>query len=136
MGASTTITVTKSIGGVVGGFVAYWLGGFDAILISLIAMIVIDYISGILAAVYNKTLNSEIGWKGIIKKVFMLLIVAVACIIEKATGNAVAIREIVIMFFIFNEGISIIENAGHLGLPIPKKLVDILEQLENKEGDK
>lgn len=127
--------VVKGIIGVVGGFIAYWLGGMDNLLICLIAMLVIDYISGVMAAVHNKNVNSEIGWKGIVKKVFTLLVVALAFIIELATENAVAIREIVIMFFIANEAISLIENAGKIGLPIPEKLINILEQLKGKKGE-
>lgn len=115
-----------------GGFLIYWLGGLDTLLICLIAMLVVDYISGVLQAIHNRTLNSEIGWKGIVKKITTLLIVAVAFIIEMATDNDFAIREVVIMFFIANEAISLIENAGKMGLPIPQKLIDILEQLKAK----
>lgn len=124
----------KIVLGAVGGFIAYWLGGLDTILIALIAMLVIDYISGVLAAVHNKEVDSEVGWKGIVKKVFTLLVVAVAFIIELATESAFAIREIVIMFFIANEAISLVENAGKIGLPIPQKLITILTQLKGK-GD-
>lgn len=114
------------------GFIAYWLGGLDTILICLIAMIVLDYITGVLQAVTNKSVNSEIGFKGIAKKVFILCIIAVTFIIEKATNGAFQIREVVIMFFIANEAISLLENAGKMGLPIPQKLADILEQLKSK----
>lgn len=124
----------KAIIAAIGGVIVYWLGGLDTILICLLAMLVIDYISGILAAIHNKNLNSEIGWKGIVKKSFTLLVVALAFVIETATGNAFAIREVVIMFFIANEALSMIENAGKMGLPIPQKLIDILEQLK-KKGD-
>lgn len=127
--------VVKGILGTIGGFIAYWLGGLDTILICLIAMLVLDYISGVLAAIHNKNLNSEIGWKGIVKKVFTLLVVAVAFIIETATNNTFAIREIVIIFFIVNEALSLIENAGKIGLPIPEKLTLILEQLKGKKGE-
>lgn len=115
-----------------GGFCAYWLGGLDTILICLTAMIVVDYLTGVLQAIHTKTLNSEIGFKGIAKKVTILLVVAVSFILEQATAGAFQIREIVIMFFIANEAISLIENAGKMGLPIPQKLIDILEQLKTK----
>lgn len=128
-------TTVKVVGGAIGGFIAYWLGGLDTILIALIAMLVIDYISGVLAAVHNNEVDSEVGWKGIVKKVFTLLVVAVAFIIEMATQNAFAIREVVIVFFIANEAISLVENAGKIGLPIPEKLTNILTQLKGK-GDK
>lgn len=128
-------TTIKVVLGAIGGFIAYWLGGLDTILICLIAMLIVDYVSGVLAAVHNKNVNSEIGWKGIVKKVFTLLVVAVAFIIETATEGAFAIREIVIMFFIANEAISLIENAGKIGIPIPEKLIQILEQLKGKKGE-
>lgn len=127
--------IIQIAGGTVGGFLAYWLGGLDAILICLIAMLVIDYITGVLSAVHSSTVNSEIGWKGIVKKVVTLLIVALAFIIETATDGLFAIREIVIMFFIANEAISIIENAGKIGIPIPEKLKNILTQIKGEKGE-
>lgn len=126
----------KLVGGTIGGFIAYWLGGLDTIMICLIAMLIIDYITGVLGAIMNGNLNSEIGWKGIVKKVVTLLIVALAFVIETATNNTFAIREIVIMFFIANEAISMLENAGKMGLPIPEKLATILEQLKSEKGEK
>lgn len=117
----------------ISGFLAYWLGGIDTILICLMALIVADYITGVLAAVYNKCLSSDIGLKGIVRKVIMLSVVALAFIIETATNGAFAIREIVIMFFIANEGISLLENASKCGVPFPQKLVDILKQLKGEK---
>lgn len=119
--------------GAIGGFIVYWLGGLDTILKCLIALIVIDYLTGVLQAIFNKCLSSDVGYKGIIKKVVTLLIVALAFIIEQATGGAFAIREIVIFFFIANEGISLLENAGKMGLPLPQKLLDILQQLKGEK---
>lgn len=116
--------------GILAGGIAYWLGGVDNILICLIAMIVIDYLTGVLQAITTKTVDSNIGFRGIVKKVFILAIVALAFIIETATGGTVAIREIVIMFFIANEAISLLENAGKIGLPFPEKLTEILKQLK------
>lgn len=115
-----------------GGFIVYWLGGLDILLTCLLTLIIVDYITGILSAIYNSTLNSSTGWRGIVKKVMTLLIIVVAFAIETATGNMFAIREICIMFFTVNEAFSIIENASKMGLNIPKKLTDVLEQLKGK----
>lgn len=134
------MTVIKYVFSIIGGVIAYWLGGIDTLIICLAGMIAIDYLTGVLSAIYNKNLSSDIGFKGITKKVCILLIVALAYIIEKATGGAFAIREIVIIFFIVNEGISLLENASKMGIPIPTKLTNILEQIrtqteENNNGN-
>lgn len=110
----------------------YFLGGWDIALQLLITLVVIDYITGILKAIYNKGLNSSIGLKGIIKKLGYFLIIALAVILDKITGESGVIRTLVIYFFISNEGISIVENWGGMGLPLPKKIVEILEQLKDK----
>lgn len=125
----------KSIVCVIAGFCAYWLGGIDTILICLMALIVVDYLTGVLQAIYNKCLSSDIGFKGIVRKVLMLLIVAVSFIIETATNGAFAIREIVIMFFIANEGISLLENASKCGVPFPNKLIEVLKQLKGESEE-
>ena len=122
----------KSAVAATGGVVAYWLGGLDKLLISLLVLIVVDYITGILKGIYHKNLSSEIGFKGIAKKVMCLSIVALAFVIQNLTDYAFAVREIVIVFFIANEGISILENAAQIGLPVPRKLRDVLEQLKGK----
>lgn len=113
--------------------VVYLLGGWDIAVQSLLIFIVIDYITGICKALYNKELNSSVGAKGIIKKVGYLLIVALAVILDKIAGNTGAIRTLVIYFFVANEGLSILENWGSMGLPLPKKLIDALEQLKKEE---
>lgn len=128
------LAAVSIIFGAIGGAIAYWLGGLDQILIALIALIIIDYITGVLKAIHNSNLNSDVGFKGIIKKVAILLVVAVSFIIEMATGDNFIIREITIMFFIANEGISILENIGEMGVPLPHKLVSILEQLKQEGG--
>lgn len=107
-------------------------GGWDVALQCLLIVILIDYITGVCRAIYNKKLNSKIGAKGIIKKVGYLLIVVLAVLIDRITGETGAIRTLVIYFFVANEGISIIENWGSMGLPLPQKLKDVLEQLRNK----
>lgn len=114
--------------------ILYLLGGWDIALKCLIVVIVIDYLTGVLSAIYNKKLNSIIGTKGIVKKVGYLCIVALSTIIDIITGQTGVIRTLVIYFFVANEGISIIENIAEMGVPMPKKLIEVLEQLK-KKGD-
>lgn len=118
--------------GVFGGFLASLLGGFDKILIGLITLIVLDYITGVIKAIVNKKLSSSVGFVGLMKKVVILIVVAVAVVIETIVN--VPVREIVIMFFMCNEGISLLENASEF-VPIPEKLKDILIQLREKDDD-
>lgn len=115
----------------IGGFLSIIFGGFDNLIITLCSFIVIDYITGILSAIYNKKLSSQIGYKGIIKKVTMLIVVAVSVLLQNQVGIP-AVRDIVILFFISNEGISILENVGNTGLKLPPKLKEILKQLRDK----
>lgn len=120
----------------VGGYIGYFLGGWDCFLYALLAFVVIDYITGIMVAVLEKRLSSEVGFRGIFKKVLIFSLVAVGHIIDsKLIQNGGAIRTAVIFFYLSNEGISILENTAKIGLPIPEKLRDILEQL-NKEDTK
>lgn len=112
----------------------YLLGGVDVALQCLLVMIILDYISGIASAIYNKNLDSKIGLKGILKKFMYLVIVCVSVIIDKIVGNTGVVRTLVIYFFVANDGLSIIENMGKMGIPLPKKLIDNLNQLKNK-GD-
>lgn len=123
------------IGGTILTGVSYLLGGFDTALITLLIIMSLDYISGVFKAIYNKEVDSKIGLKGIIKKVGYLIIVALSVILDKVAGNTGAIRTLVIYFFVANEGISILENWGAMGLPLPKKLFDVLEQLKNKSDE-
>ena len=117
-----------------GGLVIHYLGGLDQLLIALLALIVVDYITGIAKAVATKTLDSKIGFKGIARKTLILSVVALSYIAESLTGGAVPLREAVILFFAANEGISILENAAAAGLPIPDKLKETLAQLRGKEN--
>ncbi len=120
----------------IGGWLGWFLGGVDGFLYALIAFVVIDYITGVMCAVLEKRLSSEVGARGIFKKVLIFSLVGVGHIIDSyLVGNGDAIRTAVIFFYISNEGISLLENATRIGLPIPKKLKDILSQLHNK-GDK
>ena len=121
----------------IGGYLGYILGGLDGFLYALIIFVVIDYITGLMAAIVERKLSSEIGFRGIFKKVLIFLLVAVGNIIDNnLIGTGGAVRTAVIFFYISNEGISIIENSTRIGLPIPEKLKNVLEQLHNKEGDK
>ena len=113
----------------------YLIGGFDVAIQCLLIAIVLDYISGITKAFIQKNLSSEIGFKGIIKKVAVLLIVMLGVLIDRVTGESGAIRTLVIYYFVANEGLSILENLGECGVPIPKKLKEALKALK-KEGSK
>lgn len=119
-------------GGIVGGFLCQWLGGLDVILKALLALVILDYVTGVLKAIYTKKLSSAVGFKGLIRKIVIFIVVATAVIIESVIGNSIPLREIVIIFFICNEGISLLENASEF-IPIPDKLRDTLIQLRDKE---
>lgn len=110
----------------------YLMGGFDIALQSLIVVIIIDYLTGIASAIYNKKLSSKIGFKGIIKKFCYLLVVALSVVIDNLTGQSGIIRTLVIYFFVANDGISIIENMAEMNVKLPKKLVDSLDQIRKK----
>ena len=117
----------------VGGWLGWFLGGCDGLLYALIAFVVIDYITGVMCAINDKTLSSAVGFKGICKKVLIFLMVGIGHILDtKVIGTGSVLRTAFIFFYISDEGISLIENAAHLGLPIPQKLRDVLEQLHNR----
>ncbi len=121
----------------IGGFIGWFLGGFDGFLHALLAFVVIDYVTGLMAAFFQKKLSSATGFKGICKKVAIFCLVGIGHIIDtQVIGNGSVLRTAVIFFYISNEGISIIENVAVIGLPVPKKLLDVLEQLheEAEEG--
>ena len=115
---------------------AYILGGWDTALQTLVIVMSLDYLTGVCKAIYNKKLNSTISFKGIVKKVGYLIIVAVAVELDMMTGATGAIRTLVIYFFVANEGISILENWGSMGLPLPQKIFDVLEQLKTENDPK
>lgn len=120
----------------VGGVLGWFLGDLDGFLYALIAFVVIDYLTGLLSAGVQKQLSSEVGFKGIAKKVAIFLLVGVANIVDvNVLQNGSALRTAVIFFYLSNEGLSILENAGNIGLPIPEKLKDMLAQLKDKEDD-
>lgn len=118
----------------IGGWLGWFLGGFDGFLYALVTFVVIDYVTGLMCAILEKKLSSVIGARGIFKKVVIFTLVGVAHIIDsRIIGDGSAIRTAVIFFYLSNEGISIIENASKIGLPIPQKLKDILAQLNSKK---
>ena len=113
---------------------SFLFGDMEGLMVALIALIILDYISGIIAAAVEKRLSSEVGAKGIAKKIFMLLIVALANIVDiNVIGDGHVLKTVTVVFYICNECISLIENAGRIGVPVPKKLLDVLEQLRDKE---
>lgn len=117
----------------VGGGLGYFLGGCDGLLYALIAFVVIDYITGVMCAIIDRKLSSAVGFKGIFRKVLIFLLVGIANIIDvQVIGTGAVLRTAVIFFYISNEGVSLLENAGHLGLPIPEKIKTVLEQLHDR----
>ena len=120
----------------IGGFLGWFFGGFDGFLYALLAFVCIDYITGVMVAMVNKTVSSEVGFKGIFKKVLIFALVGIGHILDThVICSGGAMRTAVICFYLSNEGLSLLENAAHIGLPIPEKLKEILAQLHNR-GDK
>lgn len=120
--------------GLIGGFFSYWLGGWDVLLKTIVFLAVVDYITGLIKAIYMKQLSSEIGFKGLLKKIVMFIVIAVAFMIQVLIGGTVPLREVVIMFYIANEALSLLENAA-IFVPIPEKLRDVLLQLRDKDDN-
>lgn len=127
------ITMSSAIGAV-GGFFAWFVGGIDTLIITLVTFMAIDYVTGVIKAIYEKRLSSSIGFKGIIKKVFMLIMVGVAVSLGNIMPVEVPLREVTVMFFIANEGFSILENAAGI-IPLPQKLKSVLLQLQKRAED-
>ena len=118
-----------------GGFLGWFLGGVDGFLYALIAFTVIDYITGVMCAITDKNLSSAVGFKGICRKVLIFTLVGIGNIVDVyVLGQGGVLRTAVIFFYLSNEGVSIMENSAHLGLPIPEKLKEVLEQLHER-GD-
>lgn len=117
----------------IGGWLGYFLGGCDGLLYALIAFSVIDYITGVMCAVADKKLSSAVGFKGICRKVLIFLLVGIANVLDvQVIGSGSVLRTAVIFFYISNEGVSLLENAAHLGLPVPEKVKTVLEQLHDR----
>ena len=124
---------------VVGGWLGYFLGGYDGLLYALVVFMVMDYITGVMCAISDKKLSSAVGFKGICRKVLILMLVGIANLLDvEVIGTGAVLRTAVIFFYLSNEGVSLLENAAHLGLPIPEKLKVVLAQLHKKaesDGD-
>ena len=117
----------------IGGWIGWFLGGVDGMLIALIVLMALDYISGVMCAIEDKKLSSAVGFKGIMKKILILMLVGVANILDvNVVGGGAILRGAVICFYLSNEGLSLLENAAYLGLPVPDKLKSILAQLHDR----
>ena len=117
----------------VGGWLGWFLGGCDGLLYALVAFVIVDYVTGVACAISDHNLSSEVGFKGIFKKVLIFLLVGIGHILDtQVIGTGSVLRPAVIFFYISNEGVSLVENAAHLGLPIPEKLKAVLEQLHDR----
>lgn len=117
----------------IGGWLGYFLGGCDGLLIALLLFVITDYITGVMCAIADKKLSSAVGFKGICRKVLIFLLVGIVNILDmQVIGTGSVLRTAVIFFYISNEGVSLLENAGHLGLPIPVKIKAVLEQLHDR----
>ncbi len=130
-----TMNTLQLIFTAVGGYIGYFLGGFDGLIYALVAFVVIDYITGLMAAIIEKKLSSEIGFRGIFKKVLIFTLVGIGhtidfYLIEKGS----AVRTAVVFFYLSNEGLSIMENAARIGLPIPEKLRVVFTELRREDG--
>ena len=125
-------TIQMFIAGI-GGWLGYFLGGCDGLLFALMAFVVIDYITGVMCAINDRKLSSEVGFRGICRKVLIFLLVGIGHIVDaQVIGTGSVLRTAVIFFYLSNEGVSLIENAAHLGLPVPDKLKAVLEQLHDR----
>ena len=121
----------------IGGWLGYFIGGCDGLVYALLAFVVIDYLTGIMCAINDHTLSSEVGFRGICRKVLIFLLVGIANILDvNIIGSGSVLRTAVIFFYISNEGVSLLENAAHLGLPVPEKIKAVLEQLHDRAEDK
>lgn len=124
------------ISATIGGYIGYFLGGIDGFMYALLTFVVIDYITGLMVAVLERKLSSEVGFRGIFRKILIFVMVGIGNIIDtNLIKNGSAVRTAVIFFYISNKGISIIENSSKIGLPIPQKLREILGQI-NEGGEK
>ena len=126
----------------IGGWIGYFVGGVDGLMTALLIFMVLDYVTGLMCAIADKKLSSSVGFKGICKKVLIIMLVGVAHVVDlHVVGTGDALRSAVVCFYLSNEGVSMLENAAHLGLPVPDKLKGVLAQLhgrmdEQQEGDR
>ena len=120
----------------VGGWLGWFLGGCDGLLYALVAFVAVDYVTGVLCAVADRKLSSAVGFRGIAKKALIFLLVGIANVLDvQVIGSGCVLRTAVVFFYISNEGVSLVENAAHLGLPVPEKLKDVLAQLHGRAED-
>ena len=125
--------VIQMVFAAVGGWLGYYLGGCDGLLLALVAFAAADYLTGVMCAVSDRKLSSNVGFKGICRKVLIFLLVGIANILDvHVIGTGSVLRTAVIFFYISNEGVSLLENAAHLGLPVPGKIKAVLEQLHDR----
>lgn len=120
--------------GLIGGTLSYWLGGWDILLKTIVFLATVDYITGVIKGIYTKQLSSATGFRGLLKKIVMFIVIAVSFAIQGLIGNTIPLREVVIMFYICNEALSLLENAA-VFVPIPDKLRDVLIQLRDKDSE-
>ena len=133
----TSLLTINSCCGAIGAFLGWYLGGLDDFLYALLIFMVVDYLTGILCAINEHQISSEIGFRGLTRKILILVLVGIANVLDiHLLKNGSAIRTATIFFYISNEGISLRENASRLGLPVPDKLKSVLQQLHDKDGDK
>ena len=124
---------TQAIFTAVGGWLGWFLGGCDGLLYTLIAFVAVDYLTGFMCAIVDQKLSSEVGFKGIFRKILIFILVGIANILDvNIIGTGCVLRTAVIFFYLSNEGVSLLENAAYLGLPIPEKLKDVLEQIHGR----
>lgn len=125
--------VIQAVFAAVGGWIGYFLGGNDGLIYALLAFVVLDYITGVMCAVADKKLSSAVGFKGICRKVLIFALVGIGHLLDtQVIGTGSVLRTAIIFFYISNEGLSLVENAAYLGLPIPAKLHKVLEQLHDR----
>lgn len=121
----------------IGGWLGWFLGGCDGLLFALIAFVAVDYITGVMCAIVDKNLSSAVGFKGICRKVLIFLLVGITHILDaQVIGAGSVLRTAIIFFYLSNEGVSLLENAAHLGLPVPEKLKDVLQQIHDRAESK
>lgn len=118
----------------IGGWIGWFLGGADGMLMALLVLMALDYLSGVMCAIEDRTLSSAVGFRGVMKKVLLLMLVGVANVLDvHVVGGGAILRGAVICFYLSNEGLSLLENAAYLGLPVPEKLKDVLSQLHHRD---
>lgn len=127
--------VTQVVFAAVGGGLGWFFGELDGFFYALIAFVVIDYLTGVMCAIADKSLSSDVGFKGICRKVLIFVMVGIGHVVDaQIIGSGDALRTAVIFFYISNEGVSLLENAAHIGLPVPEKLKEVLAQLHDRTG--